>query len=363
MHGPELVAREVGGPVAGDRTAHHDDRSGRSTGSGRSTTASTTENVTVAAEIASSEHEQNETARAPARAAARGRHRAAVWPHDRRNRGSPTRTESRPRSRNSGVEPQRRSNVARGPPRSAPRALRECRRRRRLPGGMDRRHALQQPDDDARRTWLAIAHRGDALVDGRMRVEEPEDGGDGRSSARFCAPRRRIAEMNAAGRPVSASANRSARRSLWRDQALPSGVSSSETSAAGEHQQRQRGEIAGTGRAGAAARVRRARQSAAADDRPRLERQRRPDVVVHVMRDLVRQDHLDLVVRVVLQQRVGDEDAPRAAGADQRRVRPRRLLAEAPLSSAGPKSASTRPAPPSSRRRAGRRSPSSCGCA
>ena len=174
----------------------------------------------------------------------------------------------------------------------------------------------------------------DALVDGRMGVEEPEPAADGRSSARFCAPRRRIAEMNAAGRPVSVSAKRSARRSLWRDQALPTGVSSSDTPPAASSDQRQRGQIGGSRDAEDARRARRrrrARRAAPAATISALDRQRRPDVVMDVVRDLVREDHLDLVVGVVLEQRVGHQDAARPSDADQRRVRPRRLLAEPPL--------------------------------
>ena len=47
---------------------------------------------------------------------------------------------------------------------------------------------------------------------------------DGRSSARFCAASRRMAETKASGRSVSASAKRSARCSLRRDNALTTGV-------------------------------------------------------------------------------------------------------------------------------------------
>ena len=52
---------------------------------------------------------------------------------------------------------------------------------------------------------------------------------------------------------------------------------------------------------------------------------------MHVMPHLVRHHHLDLVVRVVGEERVGEKDAAGGAGADERRAGPAAALAERQL--------------------------------
>ena len=74
---------------------------------------------------------------------------------------------------------------------------------------------------------------------------------------------------------------------------------------------------------------------AAERDQHGLDDDRRPDIAIDVMRELVRQDHFDLVIRVLGQQRVGQEDAPRAPDAGQRGVRLLGAIAEPPFEDAG----------------------------
>ena len=59
-----------------------------------------------------------------------------------------------------------------------------------------------------------------------------------------------------------------------------------------------------------------------------------PDVAVHVVRELVREDNLDFVVRVFGQQRIRDDDAPCLPDAGQRRIRFFGLVAQPPLEDA-----------------------------
>ena len=56
-----------------------------------------------------------------------------------------------------------------------------------------------------------------------------------------------------------------------------------------------------------------------------------PDVVMNVMRQLVRQDYLDLVVRVLGQQRVGQQNPARPADSRKRSICLSRSVAELPL--------------------------------
>ena len=73
------------------------------------------------------------------------------------------------------------------------------------------------------------------------------------------------------------------------------------------------------------------RRAARQRRRQRLARHRLPHVAVHVVGQLVRHDDLDLVVAVVGQQGVRQQHAARRADADQGRVRPRGIGAQAPL--------------------------------
>jgi hypothetical protein len=57
----------------------------------------------------------------------------------------------------------------------------------------------------------------------------------------------------------------------------------------------------------------------------------RPDIVVYVVRQLVGQDHFDLVVRIVSEQRIGQEDPSRSSESGQCGVRLSCAIAEAPL--------------------------------
>ena len=66
-------------------------------------------------------------------------------------------------------------------------------------------------------------------------------------------------------------------------------------------------------------------------DQRALEDNPLPDVAVHVMRELVRQDDLDLLVGVFGEHRVRHEDPPRRAEAGQRRIGFLGLVGEAPL--------------------------------
>ena len=69
---------------------------------------------------------------------------------------------------------------------------------------------------------LPRAGEGQPLFKGRVAVKQPLHEREGRSSARFCAPSRRIAEMNAEGFAVNCRANRSAlARAVARAQARP----------------------------------------------------------------------------------------------------------------------------------------------
>ena len=52
---------------------------------------------------------------------------------------------------------------------------------------------------------------------------------------------------------------------------------------------------------------------------------------MHVVRELVRQDHLDFVVRVLRQQRIRQQDPPRAAEAGERGIRLPGAVAQSPL--------------------------------
>ena len=73
----------------------------------------------------------------------------------------------------------------------------------------------------------------------------------------------------------------------------------------------------------AAPRARAARcdgEKEAGDDQHALEGDAFPDVAVDVVRDLVREHHLDLVVGKLREHRVGDEDPARAAEAGERGV-------------------------------------------
>ena len=100
-----------------------------------------------------------------------------------------------------------------------------------------------------------------------------------------------------------------------------------------EQQQRQRGDIPlpHQPERGGESRQHPIRQVEAKRNQHRLERDPLPDVAMHVMRELVREDDLDFIVRVFGQQRVRDDDAPRLPDARQRRVRFLRLVAEPPL--------------------------------
>ena len=62
-----------------------------------------------------------------------------------------------------------------------------------------------------------------------------------------------------------------------------------------------------------------------------FERQRRPDVSVDLVRDLVREHRLDFIVGMRGEQRVRDQDATRATDTDKCGVRLRRTISEAPL--------------------------------
>ena len=143
---------------------------------------------------------------------------------------------------------------------------------------------------------------------------------DGRSSARFCCPRRRIAEMNARRTPGQGQRETVGAALVVARPGVAEGREQERDQAGRQDQRRQGGRIGGAGDAGRRAEARhdgvRAEQRRR-DDR-RLERERRPDVVMNVVRHLVREDDLDLVVRVVFEERVRDEDA--AGMADARRA-------------------------------------------
>ena len=66
----------------------------------------------------------------------------------------------------------------------------------------------------------------------------------------------------------------------------------------------------------------------------RLQREPRPEIAVHVVRQLVREDHFDLVVGVGLEQRVRQQDAAGATDADERGVGLAGTVTKAPLEDA-----------------------------
>ena len=66
----------------------------------------------------------------------------------------------------------------------------------------------------------------------------------------------------------------------------------------------------------------------------RFDRNAGPHIAMHVMRELVREDDLDLIIGVIGQQRVGQEDAAGASEPGERRVRLARAVAQPPLEDA-----------------------------
>ncbi len=104
-------------------------------------------------------------------------------------------------------------------------------------------------------------------------------------------------------------------------------------SAGREHEQRQAGDVSHAAQrehrreAGQRARC----EVEAREDQRALEDNPLPDIAVHVMRELVREDDFDFLVGVLGQHRVGDEDAPRGAEPRERRVRLAGFLAQSPF--------------------------------
>ena len=143
---------------------------------------------------------------------------------------------------------------------------------------------------------------------------------------------RRMADTNAAGRPVMASANRSARRSCHRESACAAGRSATDTaplasSSKGSPATSARLSSPGPRAEGAEGPV---RAGEPGEDEHGLDGDRPPDVEVHVVRQLVRQDRLDLVVGVLRDERVGDENAAGAAEPHERGVGAPRPIADVP---------------------------------
>jgi hypothetical protein len=174
---------------------------------------------------------------------------------------------------------------------------------------------------------------GDSLGDRRVRVEQPERQPGRRRLGEVLAASRRIAEMKACGRPVRSRAYLSARRSFRRENALTTGRDASMTAPPASISSGRPAMSARDCRPSGAhqRRAPRPQHPNAASSSPNSSDQPLQDVAVDVVRHLVRQDDLDLVVRVVGQQRVRQQDPAGAARADQRGVRPPRLLAQPPL--------------------------------
>ena len=171
----------------------------------------------------------------------------------------------------------------------------------------DRRMAVEQPLHDLRGMLFGEVLRAEPAHrrDERGRVAASARARSGRRSARrratwrarpaaSAATRRRRPAAAAAARPTSAGLRKPERR---RD---PAAAARDAAIEAGENQR-------------------------ALEDDPF------PDVAVHVMRELVRQHHLDLLVRVLGQHRVRHENPPRPADAGQRRVRLLRLRRRVPI--------------------------------
>ena len=158
---------------------------------------------------------------------------------------------------------------------------------------------------------------------------------EGCSSARFCAPSRRIAEMNAPGflRQVERKAIGAplvgARHGVRDRHHHAATRPRRPAAAAAAPRDRPRSRKPEAGRSSPPSS--RGRQIEAGENQRALEDNPLPDVAVHVMRQLVRQHDLDFVVRILGQHRVGHQDPPRAADAGERRVRLLRLLAESPF--------------------------------